>query len=71
MEKMIWALTTNVLSVPRFMYLVQMIPSVKRYVMGGFMVYIGLKTVTIPQDKDLKEGDFLLLSEWNVLVEQV
>ena len=45
------------------MYLLQMIPSVKRYVMGGFMVYIGLKNVTIPQDKDLKEGDFLLVNE--------
>ena len=45
------------------MYLVQMIPSVTRYVMGEFTVYIGLKTVTISQDKDLKEGEFLLLSE--------
>ena len=26
--------------------------------MGGFTVYSGLKTVTIPQDQDVKEGDF-------------
>ena len=43
--------------------------------MGGFTVYSGLKTVTIPQDQDVKEGDlsinFLLLNEWNVLVERV
>ena len=39
------------------------------------MVYSGLKTVTIPQDEDVKKGDFsisfLLVSEWNVPVEQV
>ena len=44
-------------------------------VRGGFTVYSGLKTVNIPQDQDVKEGDFsisfLLVSEWNVLVEQV
>ena len=38
-------------------------------------VYSALKTVTIPQYEDVKEGDFsinfLLLSEWNVPVEQV
>ena len=43
--------------------------------MGGFTVYSGLKTVTIPQDQDAKEGDssinFLLVSESNVLVERV
>ena len=57
------ALTTNVQVRLVSMYLVQMIPSVTRYVMGEFTVYIGLKTVTISQDKDLKEGEFLLLSE--------
>ena len=57
------ALTTNVQVCLVCMYLVQMIPSVTRYVMGEFTVYIGLKTVTISQDKDLKEGEFLLLSE--------
>ena len=38
--------------------------------MGGFTVYDGLKTVAIPQDQDIKEGDFsinfLLVSEWNI-----
>ena len=65
------------------MHLVQMIPSVKDIVrdsvrdivMGGFTVYSGLKAVTIPQDHDVKEGDFpinfLLVSEWNVPVERV
>ena len=57
------ALSTNVQVCLVSMYLVQMIPSVTRYVMGEFTVYIGLKTVTISQDKDLKEGEFLLLSE--------
>ena len=43
--------------------------------MGGFTVYSGLKTVTIPQDQDVKEGDFSinfsLVSERNVPVERV
>ena len=43
--------------------------------MGGFTVHSGRKSVTIPQDKYVKEGDFsinfLLVSEWNVLVERV
>lgn len=30
--------------------------------MGGFMVYSGLETVTIPQDQDIKEGNFPLIS---------
>ena len=38
-------------------------------------VYSALKTVTIPQYQDVKEGDFsinyLLVSEWNVPIEQV
>ena len=42
--------------------------------MDRFVVYSGLKTVTIPQDQDVKEGDFsinfLFVSEWNVLVER-
>ena len=28
--------------------------------MGGFTVYSGLKTVTIPQDQDVKEEDFFI-----------
>ena len=28
--------------------------------MGGFTVYSGLEIVTIPQDKNVKEGDFLI-----------
>ena len=42
--------------------------------MGGFTVYSGFKTVTTPQDQDVKEGDFsisfLLVSERNVPVER-
>ena len=57
------------------MHLVQMILSVIGIVMGGFSVYSGLKTVTIPQDQDVKKGDFfinfLLISEWNVPVKWV
>ena len=43
--------------------------------MGGFMVYSGLKYVTIPQDHDVKEWDFsieyLLVGKWNVSEERV
>ena len=39
----------------------------QKFIMGGFTVYDGLKTVAIPQDQDIKEGDFsinfLLVSE--------
>ena len=52
-----------------------MIPNEKHIVMAGFTVYSGLKTVTIPQDQDVKEGDFsinfLLVSESNVFRERV
>ena len=52
------------------MHLVQMIPSVKDIVrdsvrdivMGGFTVYSGLKAVTIPQDHNVKEEIFPLIS---------
>ena len=39
------------------MYLVQMIPSLNRY---RYMGDSGLKTVTIPQDQDVKERDFFI-----------
>ena len=42
--------------------------------MGGFTLYSGLKTVTVPQDQDVNEGDFsnvfFLVSEWNAPVER-
>ena len=43
--------------------------------MDGFTVYSGFKIVTIPQDQGVKEEDFsinfLLVCEWNVLMERV
>ena len=49
------------------MHLVEMIPTVNRYYYGWVYDYHGLKYVTIPQNQDVKEGDFpinfLLVSE--------
>ena len=74
MEQMAWALKKNVLSVPRF-HVIGANDFQCKQISGGCTVYSGLKTVTIPQDQDVMEGDFsinfLLLSEWNVLVERV
>ena len=44
-------------------------------IIGGFKMYSGMKTVTIPHNQDLKEGSFsigfLIKCKWIVSIKQI